>query len=307
MELNLRYITHLDDIKDISNKTLKTILTDVETFRLKKALRDNTPMIMMTVEKNDRLNLRVAGSFEDTATLALEGLMLLLSEHAETLSPDKIGEMYEAVIRRLTDNCDEATEMRERQLALDEMAKDGEPLAAHIRLDRNYQYDSTNAVGDFSRTPSGARAVQSFSMIDAAQAKAFRMIEDVMGEKLPEKNDEQIAQGAEELVSKLYYENGSPRIINEDNVLTEDNIRERLKPGVIVTAVLKTTCRAGAVDVTIKGKFAEYDKDDNPRIIITEQLDNLSVISMLPNQIVTVYYDDIVAIEAEDDKSDPDS
>ena len=26
MELNLRYITHLDDIKDISNKTLKSML-----------------------------------------------------------------------------------------------------------------------------------------------------------------------------------------------------------------------------------------------------------------------------------------
>lgn len=297
MELNLRYITHLDDIKDISNKTLKSMLNEFFTNRLKASLLHHTPMLTLTVEKNDRLQLQTAGSFEDTVTLALEGLMLLLSEHAETCTPDEIGAMYEAVIRRLTDSCDEATEVRERQLALDEMAKNGDPFAAHIKPTRSYQYVSTNAVGAFTRIPMGAKAMQIFNRLDAAQANAFQMIEDVMGEKLPEKKDEQITQGAEELVSNLFYENGAPRLINEDGALTQDDIRKRLKPGVIVTAVLRTTCRAGAVDVTVKGKFAEYGKDDNPRIIITEQLDNLDVLTMLPNQIVTAYYDDIVALE----------
>lgn len=300
MKIKTRHIVHADDIKDVQNSALKDILREIEKIRVDSSVvntdENGKPMISATIEKGYRMTLHTVGSFEDTLTLATESLMLLLAERAEASDLEEIDAMYSQIVQKLTDNCDAIINRRERVNARQEI-EGNEMFPTEVLRDGDYLFDSKTAVENLSGTPSGANAVRMFGMIDTAQKAAMDIIHEEL-EIVPTPDKEsQKRDSAEQLIDALYYENGSPRIVQVGDEMSEEELREKLTPGMIVTARITLRVSYGEIDVTIKGRFTGFDDNDDPVISVTEQLDSLDEIQMPANQVFAISMDEIIATE----------
>ena len=306
MRIKARMVVHLDDIKTVKSDTLKKILRDIEVMRVKAALRENEeenkPLIIANVKKDSYLQLHTAGSFEDRMVVTLESLMTQIAEEAESLDPEEINELYKAVFKILAKNRLQVLDRRLRTLAWQEedtLGDTGMPVGKIYKDD--YLFGSLTALESFKRTKGGKEAVRTFEAIESAQENAMKAIGDAFGEPAPEPSKEKEKKqlrSAEKLIDSLFYENGSPRVINADGELAGQELLKRLKPGVVMTVTVPMWFPFGVLDVTLRGKYMEY----NPRmkkhmLYVTEQLDYLDEVLFPPNQAASFSLDDIISIE----------
>lgn len=306
MRIKARSVVHLDDIKTVKSDTLKKILRDIEVMRVKAVLRENEeenkPLIIANVKKDSYLQLHTAGSFEDRLEVTLESLMTQIAEEAESLDPEEINELYETICKKLEKNRTQVLNRRLRTLAWQE---DETLKGTNMRIGKlhkeDYLFGSLAALEDFRRTKGGKEAVRTFEGIEAARQNAMQAIGNAFGEPALESSKEKEKKqlrSAEKLIDSLFYENGSPRVINTDGELTGQELLKRLKPGVVLTVTDSMWFPFGVLDVTLRGKYMEY----NPRmkkhmLYVTEQLDYLDEVLFPPNQGASFSLDDIISIE----------